>query len=218
MTSLPIIAAAISVFVGLGMAKLASGPISRIDPDLADYPTPSPEPPRWLPAVVLVACVGIALAIAAQHLTESLSIAYMAYAWVLVLAAAIDIRFMLLPDRLTLPLLWAGMLCTLFLKPDLLAASVLGATAGYLSLWTIYHITRITLQKEGFGYGDFKLFAAIGAWQGIEVLPSVLLIACLGQISITLVVSWRLKIGTPMPFGPYLATGALVVLVAGTMV
>lgn len=218
MTSLPIIAAAISVFVGLGMAKLASGPISRIDPDLADYPTITAKPPRWLTPVVWVASIGIALVIGSKQLSVALSVSYLLYAWTLILAAAIDARFMLLPDRLTQPLLWAGMLCTMMLNPSGLHASVLGAVAGYMSLWTICHITRIAIQKEGFGYGDFKLFAAIGAWQGYAALPTVLLIAC--GIQILVVAAWPRyrQFNIPLPFGPCLAFGALSVIAFGTMV
>jgi leader peptidase (prepilin peptidase)/N-methyltransferase len=125
----------------------------------------------------------------------------------LVALAGIDLRTTLLPDDLTLPLLWIGLLASLapvFVGP---AAALVGATAGYLSLWSVYWAFKLITGKEGLGYGDFKLFAALGAWLGVGALLPVLLIASLvGAVVGGAWLAWRGRdCATPIPFGPFLA-------------
>ncbi|HSC47519.1 MAG TPA: A24 family peptidase [Gammaproteobacteria bacterium] len=137
--------------------------------------------------------------------------------WGFLALAAIDLEKQLLPDRLTLPLLWAGLLFNTAHAYTDLRSAVIGAAAGYLSLWCVYHVFRGLTGKEGMGYGDFKLFALIGAWLGWQVLPLVILLsASVGAlVGISLLFSKRLARGTPMPFGPYLAAAGWIALLWG---
>ncbi|HSH47260.1 MAG TPA: A24 family peptidase [Halomonas sp.] len=131
--------------------------------------------------------------------------------------AVIDLRTRLLPDALTLPLLWAGLLYQLVIGPIPLGDAVIGAMAGYLALWSFYWLFKLITGKEGMGYGDFKLLAALGAWLGWQYLPPVLilsaglgaLIGILVQLAIP-----RLR-GAPLPFGPWLALAGWVALLVG---
>jgi len=131
--------------------------------------------------------------------------------------AVIDFRTQLLPDTLTLPLLWAGLLYQLLFQPLWLTDAVIGAMAGYLSLWVFYWLFKLVTGKEGMGYGDFKLLAALGAWLGWQSLPLVLILsagvgAIVGILMQVAIPSLR---GLPMPFGPFLVMAGLIVLLAG---
>ncbi len=139
----------------------------------------------------------------------------------LIALAGIDLRTRLLPDQLTLPLLWLGLIAsveTLYMGPK---AALLGAMAGYLSLWSVYWVFKQLTGKEGMGHGDFKLLAALGAWVGLQgILPTVLLSSLVGAIigSIWLAAKGRDR-ATPIPFGPYLAIAGWVAFFWGqTMV
>jgi leader peptidase (prepilin peptidase)/N-methyltransferase len=134
--------------------------------------------------------------------------------WFLIPLTGIDLDHQLLPDVLTLPLVWLGLLASLFHDPASGAAlpvsprdAILGAAAGYLFLWGVFHAFKLLTGKEGMGYGDFKLFAALGAWMGWQMLPLILLLsAAVGAIvGIALVVFRRQGREVPIPFGPYLA-------------
>lgn len=131
--------------------------------------------------------------------------------------AVIDLRTQLLPDIVTLPLLWAGLLYQLLFQPLLLPSAVMGAMAGYLVLWSFYWAFKLITSKEGMGYGDFKLMAALGAWLGWQALPLVLILSAgIGAIVgllIQLAVP-RLR-GAPLPFGPWLALAGWVALLGG---
>ncbi|MCC7058833.1 MAG: prepilin peptidase, partial [Burkholderiaceae bacterium] len=120
----------------------------------------------------------------------------------------------LLPDAMTLPLLWLGLLLNLAATYTDLRAAVIGAAAGYLILWSVYWVFKLATGKEGMGYGDFKLLAALGAWFGWTALPSVILLASVvgAAIGITLMVFARRGREVPMPFGPYLAGAGLLAL------
>jgi leader peptidase (prepilin peptidase)/N-methyltransferase len=135
----------------------------------------------------------------------------------LVALAFIDARTMLLPDDLTLPLMWLGLLVNLNHTLTPLHDAVLGAAAGYLALWLIYWCFRLATGKEGMGYGDFKLMAALGAWLGWQALPFVLLSAsALGAVvGIALVLLRRQERDQPIPFGPYLACAGVMALLFG---
>lgn len=135
----------------------------------------------------------------------------------LVALAGIDLDHQLLPDGLTLPLLWIGLLLSLghlFVGP---AVSIVGAAAGYGSLWTVYQLFRLLTGKEGMGFGDFKLMAALGAWLGWQMLPLVILLSSLlGAVTgITLMAFKRHQQGHPMPFGPFIAAAGWIALIWG---
>jgi leader peptidase (prepilin peptidase) / N-methyltransferase len=131
--------------------------------------------------------------------------------------ALIDFDTQLLPDSLTLPLLWAGLLVNIWGVFAPLQEAVIGAAAGYLSLWTVYWVFKLVTGKEGMGYGDFKLLAAIGAWLGWQALPLVILLSSLAGavIGIGLIAAARMGRSVPMPFGPYLVIAGVIALVWG---
>ncbi|MGH8287754.1 MAG: prepilin peptidase [Steroidobacteraceae bacterium] len=144
--------------------------------------------------------------------------------WFLVALAFIDIDHQLLPDSLTLPLLWLGLFLSLFAPapggaalPVDMRSSIIGAIAGYVSLWSVYHLFRLLTAKEGMGYGDFKLLAAIGAWLGWQMLlPTVLIAAAVGAVAGIVVLAARGQSrSTPIAFGPFLAAAGWVMLMFG---
>ncbi|MGH8369661.1 MAG: prepilin peptidase [Gammaproteobacteria bacterium] len=137
--------------------------------------------------------------------------------WVLLPLTAIDLEHQLLPDKLTLPLLWLGLLFNLGHGFTDIQSAVIGALAGYLSLWCVFHGFRLLTGKEGMGYGDFKLFAALGAWLGWQMLPAIILLAAVtgAVVGITLILSRRLRQGVPIPFGPFLAAAGWIALLWG---
>lgn len=136
------------------------------------------------------------------------TLALLIFTFVLIAATFIDLDTMLLPDSLTLPLIWAGIALALFqISPISLQDSVIGAMAGYLSLWSVYWLFKLATGKEGMGYGDFKLLAALGAWLGWQQLPMLILFSSLVGLVFGLI-QLRLKrqgIDKAFPFGPYLA-------------
>ncbi|WP_139478394.1 prepilin peptidase [Aeromonas veronii] len=137
--------------------------------------------------------------------------------WVLVALTFIDLDKMLLPDQLTLPLLWGGLLFNLAGGFAPLADAVIGAMAGYLVLWSLYWAFKLLTGKEGMGYGDFKLLAALGAWLGWQALPIILLLSSLvgAVIGISLIALQKHHQGKPIPFGPYLAIAGWIALLWG---
>ncbi|HDZ8853851.1 TPA: prepilin peptidase [Aeromonas dhakensis] len=137
--------------------------------------------------------------------------------WVLVALTFIDLDKMLLPDQLTLPLLWGGLLFNLAGGFVPLADAVIGAMAGYLVLWSLYWAFKLLTGKEGMGYGDFKLLAALGTWLGWQALPIVLLLSSLvgAIIGISLILLRNHHQGKPIPFGPYLAIAGWIALLWG---
>ncbi len=138
--------------------------------------------------------------------------------WALIAATGIDIDHQLLPDQITLPLLWLGLLLNLTWGLHAsLADAVIGAMAGYLLLWTVFHLFRLATGKDGMGYGDFKLLAALGAWLGWQVLPIIILLASLvGSISgIMMMLIARRGKDIPIAFGPYLAAAGFIALLYG---
>ena len=150
--------------------------------------------------------------------------AAMLVTWFLIALAVIDLDHQLLPDALTLPLLWGGLLASLgwveFSRESLPvspADSILGAAVGYLSLWSVYHLFRLLTGKDGMGYGDFKLLAALGAWLGWRMLlPIVLCSAATGAlVGIALIVTGRQGRSAPLPFGPFLAAAGWLAMMWG---
>ena len=144
-----------------------------------------------------------------------------ALCWVLLILTVIDLDHQLLPDQLTLPLLWAGLLCSaLSISPLPLQDAVWGAAAGYLSLWSVYWLFKLVTGKEGMGYGDFKLLAALGAWLGWHQLPLLIVLSSLvGAIVGSLYLAFnRDRRGQAIPFGPYLAGAGLITLFWGEQI
>lgn len=139
------------------------------------------------------------------------------FVWALIALAFIDIDNTLLPDSITLPLLWLGLLFNLNAYFTSLPNAVIGALTGYLILWSIYWLFKLATGKEGMGFGDFKLLAAIGAWLGWELLPvTILFSSVVGTIvGLTMIVLVKHDRQVPIPFGPYLAGGGLVALFFG---
>ena len=144
--------------------------------------------------------------------------------WFLIALTFIDIDHQLLPDSLTLPLLWLGLFLSLWSSQAGAAAvpvdtrsSLIGAMAGYVSLWSVYHLFRLLTGKDGMGYGDFKLFAALGAWLGWQMLLPIILVAALAGavVGIALITLRGRDRSTPMPFGPFLAGAGWLVLMFG---
>lgn len=143
------------------------------------------------------------------------AIAAMVFLWAILAASAIDIDTQLLPDSITLPLLWLGLLVNISGTFVDLRSAVIGAAAGYLILWSVYWAFKIATGKEGMGFGDFKLLAAIGAWCGWQSLPLTILASSLigAIVGVALIIIARRGKNVPIPFGPYLgAAGALSLL------
>jgi leader peptidase (prepilin peptidase)/N-methyltransferase len=146
------------------------------------------------------------------------TVAALGFTWALIALFMIDFDHQLLPDVITLPLLWAGLLLSLFNLFIDSHTSIVGAIAGYLALWTIFHAFKLLTGKEGMGYGDFKLLGAIGAWVGWQSLPVVILFSSVvgAAIGITLILfKGRGDHSQPMPFGPFLAAAGWMTLLWG---
>ncbi|MEH6580427.1 MAG: A24 family peptidase [Halioglobus sp.] len=141
----------------------------------------------------------------------------MLFTWALIALTMIDVDHQLLPDDITLPLLWLGILFNLTGTYVTLEASVLGAILGYLSLWSVYWLFKLVTGKEGMGYGDFKLLAALGAWLGWQAIPLIILLSSVvgAVVGITLMVIHRKGKDVPIPFGPYLAMAGWICLLWG---
>jgi len=143
--------------------------------------------------------------------------------WLLIGMSMIDVDHQLLPDDMTLPLMWLGLLLSLFngaVLPITPTDAIIGAIAGYLSLWLVYHAFKALTGKEGMGYGDFKLLAALGAWLGWQQLPLIILLsACVGAVvGIALIVIRGRDRNLPIPFGPYLAAAGWIAMLWGDQI
>ena len=175
----------------------------------------APISPRY---PIVEAVTAILSVITALHFGYSLqTVMALLFTWALVPLFLIDFDHQILPDTITLPLLWGGLFLSLF---DVFVdshSSIIGAVAGYLSLWSIYHLFKLVTGKEGMGYGDFKLLAAIGAWVGWQALPVVILFSSVvgAVIGILLVVIRGRDHSQPMPFGPFLAAAGWMTLLWG---
>jgi leader peptidase (prepilin peptidase)/N-methyltransferase len=141
----------------------------------------------------------------------------LALIWMLVALTGIDIDTQLLPDNITLPLLWLGLAVNLFAVWTPLSSAVIGAMLGYGSLWSVYWLFKLVTGKEGMGYGDFKLLGALGAWFGWQAVPLMILLSSFvgAALGIAILLSKRQGRDTPMPFGPYLAGAGLLTLFFG---
>jgi leader peptidase (prepilin peptidase) / N-methyltransferase len=167
---------------------------------------------------IVEAVSGLLSAYVAWHFGFGLAAcAALLFVWALVALTCIDFDTQLLPDDITLPLLWLGLLFNLANTFTTLHSAVIGAIAGYMLLWLVYWLFKLTTGKEGMGYGDFKLLAAIGAWMGWQLLPLVILLSSVvgAVVGITLIIAARHGRNIPIPFGPYLAGGGLIALFWG---
>lgn len=137
--------------------------------------------------------------------------------WSLIALSAIDFDTQLLPDAITLPLLWLGLAFNLATAFTDISASVIGAMAGYLSLWSVFWLFKLVTGKEGMGYGDFKLLAALGAWLGWQMLPAIILLSSVvgAIVGISLIMICGREKNIPIPFGPYLAAAGCIALFWG---
>jgi leader peptidase (prepilin peptidase) / N-methyltransferase len=167
---------------------------------------------------IVEALSGILSAYAAWHFGFGLAaVAAILLIWAMIALTFIDFDTQLLPDDITLPLLWLGIIFNLFGTFTTLSNAVIGAIAGYLVLWSVYWLFKLVTGKEGMGYGDFKLLAAIGAWLGWSLLPLVIMLSSVvgAVVGITLIIAARHGRNIPIPFGPYLAGGGLIALFWG---
>jgi leader peptidase (prepilin peptidase)/N-methyltransferase len=170
---------------------------------------------------VIELTTGILVATLAWHLGPSWPFVFACIlTFALVALTGIDLDEMLLPDQLTLPLLWLGLLINLnhtFASPT---DAIIGAAAGYLSLWSIFWLFKLLTGKEGMGYGDFKLLAVFGAWLGWQMLPLVILLSSLvgAVVGISLIITKRHQQGNPIPFGPYIAAAGWIALLFGQQI
>lgn len=144
-------------------------------------------------------------------------LAALVFTWSLVALTMIDIDTYLLPDDITLPLLWLGLIVNSFGAFTDLPGALWGAVAGYLSLWSIYKLFKLLTGKEGMGYGDFKLLAALGAWMGWQMLPQIILLSSLvgAVIGISMILIRGRDKNIPIPFGPYLAIAGWIAFIWG---
>lgn len=139
------------------------------------------------------------------------------FTWSLICLALIDLHTTLLPDSITLPLMWLGLLISLYPVFVNTHQALIGAAAGYLSLWLVFQTFKLITGKEGMGFGDFKLLAALGAWLGWVKLPIIILLSSLAGavIGITMMVFFKHRRDKPIPFGPYLAIAGFIALIWG---
>lgn len=166
----------------------------------------APISKRYPLVELLTALLAFVVAWQTPNLTWAMALVF--FTFVLIALAMIDIDTMLLPDNLTLPLMWAGIACAVFgISPISVTDAVVGAMAGYLCLWSVFWTFKLLTGKDGMGYGDFKLLAALGAWLGWSLLPLVVLLSSvLGAVCGLLLLKRQQQDNqTPFSFGPYLA-------------
>ncbi|TXH04420.1 MAG: prepilin peptidase [Nevskiaceae bacterium] len=164
------------------------------------------------------AAAGAVSAVCAWHFGWSVQLLpALVLSWALLTLAVIDLRTQLLPDDITLPLLWLGLGLSMWSVFAGTQDALIGAMAGYLSLWTVFQLFRLITGKEGMGYGDFKLFAALGAWLGWQSLPLIILLSSVvgAVVGLGLVLLRRQGRDIPMAFGPYLAAAGWIALIWG---
>ena len=168
--------------------------------------------------LVELLCALLFAAVGWRFNAQPVALLWCAFAATLIALSMIDWDTTVLPDALTLPLLWAGLLAAMVGWTIPLSGAVIGACAGYLSLWAVYWFFKLATGKEGMGYGDFKLLAALGAWLGWQaLLPIILVASVLGAVvGIGMKISGALREGRYVPFGPFLAGAGVLVMLVGT--
>jgi leader peptidase (prepilin peptidase)/N-methyltransferase len=174
-------------------------------------------PIAWRYPLVETLAGALAGFIAWKYGVSAAMIGALVFAWAMIALTFIDLDTFYLPDSITLPLLWTGLIFNLGATFTDLPSAVIGAAAGYLALWIVYWGFKLATGKEGMGYGDFKLLAAIGAWLGWKMLPLVILLSSFvgAAVGIALIVFARRARSVPIPFGPYLAAAGLIALFWG---
>jgi leader peptidase (prepilin peptidase)/N-methyltransferase len=178
----------------------------------------TPISPRY---PIVEALTGIISGYIAWHFGfGTTALAALIFAWTLIALTFIDFDTQLLPDSITQPLIWLGLLLNLNGFFTGLDSALAGAVAGYLTLWSVYWLFKLATKKEGMGYGDFKLLAAIGAWLGWQMLPLVILLSSLvgAVVGLSLILFAGHGRQIPIPFGPYLAGGGLIALLWGKQI
>jgi leader peptidase (prepilin peptidase)/N-methyltransferase len=176
----------------------------------------APISPRY---PIVEAVTGLLSAVLVWHFGSGwLGLASLAFAYFLISMTLIDYDTKTLPDDLTYPLLWLGLLVNLDGTIVPLRDAVIGAMAGYVSLWAVYWLFKLATGKEGMGYGDFKLLAALGAWMGWTMLPTIIILSSAvgAVVGIGLIVFAKRDRNNPIPFGPYLAAAGMIALLYGT--
>ncbi|MCG2578438.1 A24 family peptidase [Dechloromonas sp. XY25] len=170
---------------------------------------------------IVEALTGLISAYAAWHFGPTWqTVGALLLIWALIALSGIDLDTQLLPDSITLPLLWFGLAFNLWAAYCDLPSAVIGAMAGYLALWSVFWLFKLATGKEGMGYGDFKLLAALGAWLGWQMLPAIILLSSIvgAAVGITLIVVARHGRNIPIPFGPYLAAAGVIALFWGQQI
>lgn len=178
----------------------------------------APFSPRY---AIVESLTGLASAALVWHFGAGLTgLSVLVFTYLLTVMTFIDADTQLLPDDLTLPLMWLGLLVNVNGTFVPLGDAVIGGAAGYLCLWTVFWLFKLATGKDGMGYGDFKLLAALGAWLGWKMLPVILLMSSLvgAVVGIALIVLAKRGRDIPMPFGPYLATAGMASLLYGKQI
>lgn len=162
-------------------------------------------------------CAWIALLFLPNYLMTTGAIIFVAFLFCLFF---IDLKTQLLPDELTLPLLWIGLIFNIKGTFVPLETALIGAIAGYMSLWLIFWLYKLLTGKEGMGYGDFKLFGAIGAWVGWQFLPFVILFGCILTLAVAIIlrITTKRDLNEPFPFGPALAFAGYLAMLKGDLI
>ncbi len=168
------------------------------------------------PAVELITAIASLFAAYTFGVTTQ-TVAALFFTWALITLTLIDLKTQLLPDSITLPLLWLGIFLSFFDVFTDTTSSVIGAMAGYMILWSVYQLFKLLTGREGMGFGDFKLLAALGAWMGYSYLPQIILVSSVaGSVfGIGMLIIGKTRQQQPIPFGPYLAVAGWIALLWG---
>jgi len=167
------------------------------------------------------ALTGILSAVVAYQLGGNIETLFALFlTWILIALSGIDFDHQLLPDNMTLPVMWLGILLSLFNLFTDPVSSLVGAIAGYMTLWTIYQLFKLLTGKEGMGFGDFKLLALFGAWLGWQYLPLIILLSSLvgAIIGVSMIILLGRDKNIPIPFGPYLAIAGWIAMLWGDQI
>lgn len=220
----PLIPGALAALAGLGAGPLLARFIGRTcDAMKMEYPDwdqgvlSFSGVRTWGRGVVTAGCFMTAFLAGWRFGWDWMTVWTILFSWVLLALVFIDLETLFLPDRLTLPLLWAGLLMNSIHGLTDLRSAVWGAATGYLILWAIYWLFRLVARREGMGFGDFKLLAALGGWMGWQSLPLILLGASVAGLAVggLWVRGRRANVRTPFPFGPFLAAAGYGVMLWG---
>jgi len=175
----------------------------------------------WQYPLVELLTALLSMAIAAHFGASWLTLTGLLFTWSLIALSVIDLQQTLLPDSITQPMLWLGLLLSLSsIAPIDTATALVGAIAGYLALWSVYWVFKLLTGKEGMGYGDFKLLAMLGAWLGWQALPGIIMLSSIlgASVGILLILLKKQDRNVPIPFGPYLAFAGWISLIWGEQI